>query len=184
MISSWDWRKVKSGSWELRWHSHTPLREMVGQMVEPGSTTRGQITAGPHKKGFSRRRDCEAGTAPGVRAACWRFLQQARGAGWQSLWVGTGIWLRVAVCAESFVVDLVGTLERRRPEAAHWHSRIVNGMWEWSIRAVRRCEPGLRAWRQRAMRTDAALLERCCSCQLRSKRALGWRHDTTARITK
>lgn len=122
--------------------------------------TRGQITADPHKKGF-RRRDSEAGTAPGVRDAYRRFLQQARCAGWQSLWVGAAIWLGAAVCAESFVVDLVKILERRKPEVLHWHSRIVSGMWERSIRAVRRCEPGLKTWRRLAVRIDAALGERC-----------------------
>lgn len=111
-------------------------------------------------KGF-RQRDAEAGTAAGVRGAYRRFLQEARRVGWQSLLVGTGLWLHVAVCTESFVVDFAEALERRRPRATRWDSRTVNGVWERSIRVVRRCEPGVRAWRRLAARIDLALIERC-----------------------
>lgn len=81
--------------------------------------------------------------------------------GWQSLWVGAGLWLEAAVCTERFVVDLAEILERRRPRPVRWDSRIAIRMLETLVRVVRRCEPGVRAWRRLATRIDVALIERC-----------------------
>ena len=101
--------------------------------------------------------------ATGVRAAFWGFIREARQVGWQALLVGSGLWLQAAVCAERFVVDLADALERRRPAyAMHCSSRILGGVSERLVCAVRWYAPGARAWRRQAARTDTALLARRC----------------------
>ena len=114
---------------------------------------------------FSSHGNAEAGATAGVRAALRQCLHEARRFGWQVLLVGSGFWLEAAVCAERFVVDVADILEQRgrQPDhavARHWSSRIVNGVRERLVRAVRRCEPAARAWQRLAVRTDLALLER------------------------
>ena len=97
----------------------------------------------------------------GVRVAFWGFLREARQLGWQTALVGSGLWLEAALCAELFVVDLADALEQRRPAyATYWSSRILGGVSERLVRAVRWCAPGARAWRRLAAHTDAALLAR------------------------
>ena len=114
---------------------------------------------------FPSHGNTEAGAVVGVRAALRRFLHEVRRCGWQALLVGSGFWLRAAVCTERFVVDLADALEQRRlsPDhavARHWSARLVNGVLGGLVRAVRRCEPAARAWQRLAARTDVALLER------------------------
>ena len=108
----------------------------------------------------------EAGIAGGVRAAYRRFLREARRFAWRLLWVGNGLCLEAAACAERFFVDLVEDLERKssrleRTCSRSWYSRIIGGVWGRLIRVARRCEPGVSAWRRLAMRIDVTLIERC-----------------------
>lgn len=115
---------------------------------------------------FPSHGNTEAGAAVGVRAALQRFLHEARRCGWQALLVGSGFWLRAAVCTKRFVVDLANALELRtlpsdKAVAGHWSSRIVNRMRGGLVRAVRWCAPAAGAWQRLAARTDLALLERC-----------------------
>ena len=114
---------------------------------------------------FSSHGNAEAGATAGVRAALRQCLREAQRFGWQILLVGSGFWLRAAVCIERFVVDLADALEQRRlsPDhavARHWSARLVNGVLGGLARAVRRCEPAARAWQRLAARTDVVLLER------------------------
>ena len=114
---------------------------------------------------FPSHGNTEAGATVGVRAALRRFLHEARRFGWQALLVGSGFWLRAAVCIERFVVDLADALEQRKlpsdhAVARHWSSRIMNGVRGGLVRAVRRCAPAAGAWQRLAARTDLALLER------------------------
>jgi len=108
-------------------------------------------------------RGAEAEAAAGVRAACWRLLQETRRLGCQALLVGSGLWLLVGACTETFVVDFAEALERRIPraEGAYGLRRGGQGIGAVQgglIRAARWCEPRLGAWRRQAARIDAALL--------------------------
>ena len=110
--------------------------------------------------------NAEAGATTGVRAALRQFLHEVRRFGWQALLVGSGFWLRAAVCTERFVVDLAAALEQRKlpsdhAVARHWSSRIVHGARGGLTRAVSWCAPAAGAWQRLAARTDIALLERC-----------------------
>ena len=97
----------------------------------------------------------------GVRAAFRDFLSQARRLGWQTLLLGSGLWLEAALCAERFVVDLANALDLRRPAHARYtRSRILGGVSGRLVCAVRWCAPGARAWRRLAAQTDAAFLAR------------------------
>ena len=114
---------------------------------------------------FPSHGNTEAGAAFGVRAALRRFLHEARQFGWQTLLVGSGFWLRAAVCTERFVVDLADALEPRTLPSdhvvtRHWSSRVVNGVRGGLVRAVRRCAPAAGAWQRLVARIDLALLER------------------------
>jgi len=110
----------------------------------------------------SRRGNAKTRKATGLRDACQEFAQRARGIGWSLLWIGVGLWAQAGICAEELAVDLAETLERRRkPQAVLWAGRGVNGLWERLIRVVRRCQPGVAAWRRLAARIDASLTARC-----------------------
>lgn len=106
-----------------------------------------------------------AGTDGDVRVAYLRLLQEARHCGWQTLLVGSGLWLEVAVCAENFVMDWAKALEQQNLQAeavraGRRDSRIINGARGRIVRSLRWLELRARAWRQLAERIDGALLER------------------------
>ena len=95
-----------------------------------------------------------------VRATYRQLLQEVRRLGWQSLGIGTGLWLEAAICTERFVADSADALERRKPEPKGWDSRIISEVDERLIRVARGCELRTKAWRRLAARIDATLIER------------------------
>ena len=110
------------------------------------------------------RGEAEAETVP-VRVAHRLLLHEVRGLGWELLWIGSGIWLQAAICAERFVVDLAEAMERRslEPEtisARRWHNWITSRLWRRPVSVVRRCEPATTAWQHLATRIDMALFRR------------------------
>ena len=158
MTSSLGWRKGKSGSQEPRLPRHNSQHR-------PPVLNHPAWMRGPRME-FPSHGNTEAGAAVGVRAALRRFLHEARHCGWQALLVGSGFWLRAAVCTERFVVDLADALEQRRlpsdqAVARHWSNRLMHGVRGGLVHAVRRCAPAAGAWQRLAARTDIALLERC-----------------------
>jgi hypothetical protein len=105
------------------------------------------------------------GTAGDVRVAYLQLLREARHCGWQTLLVGSGLWLEIAICTENFVADWAAALEhqRLRPEgmdAGHRGRQIVSAAQGRLIRFLRWLEPRARLGRRLAERIDRALLER------------------------
>jgi hypothetical protein len=94
-----------------------------------------------------------------LRRALRRWRLEVRRLGLQALLVGTGLWLVGALCLEHLVADLAAALERRPDRHAWpWARRLVERVWTGLARWLRRRQPALRAFRERAARRDAALL--------------------------
>lgn len=103
-----------------------------------------------------------------VKRACLQLAEEVRRLAWQFLWVGSGLCLEAAICAERFIVDLAEALERKslRPiGTGAWSptSRLVCRMWRWLSGAVKRWAPRAKAWRRLARQIDAIFYSRLSS---------------------
>jgi hypothetical protein len=111
---------------------------------------------------YARQGNHAAGTTAPLKAAFRPLLQELRRLVWQIILLGSGLWLAVATSLEGLVVRLASSFEEAKPpiESRSLNRSFVSALRKSIGRVVRRAEPRLRAWRERAKGIDAALLSR------------------------